>query len=1009
MNSKIKKLLFIKIICIICLILPNNVKADDEIDKSKVPVNYTIKIDKIDTDTQELLQGAVFELKDINGNVIRTATTDNTGKLTFDQITTLGEGTDIYYIEEKHTPSGYTLTEQESIEVNITKLIEENGTYKLNVECETLNYSFDISRYNFIPVATAEALQKIGTDEEIEYEGIKYTYSANANYKLVADIDLGEINWEPINKKITGIFDGDGHSIKNLKIFPKNNGQFEYSEIGLFRYFSGIVQNLNLEKVNIAVTNIDLDSNTKEPKISLSKKIGVGGFAGFMEKGIIKNCKIDGNIVSNYNNVGGFVGHSAEKNIIKFQNCTSSINLISAKKNGIEVYNAGGMIGCAIGSVSFEDCTFDGSITGDGNNIGGLAGFVESTGYDEYSVKAGYSESNNVISLVIGNSKISGKYDLVLENQDIKDLGLLSGAKYSVYDAYLKVIPEFENIEIKDGKLHIATVDIKEFGTDIYYIKEIESAPGYARMKSYIKVMVKRYWDRETNSFKVSVDVESIGDDKLEDESKTGNTYEKVDSLTGQTSTNVDFENVGWNNAKALFENCINNGNIQGNRDIGGLLGTSYCKVEMKDCKNYAEVKAQGSGKAAGLIAKIEKQTEMFLVKIENCYNEGNITSSSPGLDCASGILGQVIADIEINNCMNKGEITLSHNGAISGILADFNGNAEIFNCVNEGDLLMVSSDPSGVNGVVGGIIAKNHVMNNSSTNKTQNNLHIVNCKNTGIIKSDTHCGGIIGMSDGNFVIIENCENSDNYITGSASDSGGMIGFASVKTIEITNCKTKNTNFSQTVGGNKIYGLTGGIIGDFTRHNGTNLGDTIDKSLIISKCDVIGCIIESKNKETGGILGGGDIGNNYKDIIKISNCNVEECEIRNVDITRSYGGSGGIVGATYYAGSIDIKDCNVKSCDISTYMASGYPGSDTNCGGAVGIAYNSNSIDLANIFVEDCDIYNNAPNDGCANTAGIIAGYGNGSSNTNPIKIDNCDVKNSNLTAFSGNLAVQLQ
>lgn len=994
------------------------VRSDDDdtdfenvIIKPTLPVEYTIKITKVDTDTNELLAGAVFNLKDTEGNIVSTATTDEKGVLSFGLITSYGEGTDIYYIEEALAPEGYMITEKSTIEVNVTKtLIDETlGTYSLKVVCQTLNYSTDITRYDYIPIATAEDLQKVGSGEWIEYEGIKYLYAETANYKLVNDINLDGIAWKPINKKVSGIFDGNGHTIRNLTIV--SDEEYTYSEVGLFRYFSGIVQGVNLENVNIVVPGMVIPNEDKGIELdTLTGKTCVGGFAGFMEKGTVKSCSISGQITAGCSNVGGFIGHSSENNIIKFQNCTNSAKITATKGKGTEIgYNIGGMIGCAIGSLSLNDCVNEGEIEGNDSNVGGLVGFVESTGYEEIAIKAGYTEDDKVITLLIGNSKTKGKYDIILENRDVKTLGFIAGAKYSVYDSKLQQMAGYEEIQLDSGKLRVAAVDINYVGTDTYYIKEVKPAPGYERLKSYVKLIVSRYWDAETSSFRVTVEAENIVDDKIDEEEKKENTYKELESLTGSVNTMITFEGVGWNNDKVSFIDCANNANILGDVNIGGLLGSSRCKIQMNRCNNTGNITAQNyNGKAGGLIADVLKKNNDNIVEIQNCTNEGEIYNlQSSG--SAGGIIARSVSNIKIRNCVNKGTAYTGYNSSAGGIIADLNGIAEIRECTNEGDLIALSFG-SDVNCVIGGIVGKNQVQTTIYDNRgniTMTNdeykVFIYDSINTGNIKSSHHCGGMLAQSTGVEIKIENCINKDNTIYGFSSDSGGMIGFASVNKVQINNCITKNTTFSQELGGDYTYGATGGILGDLATYGYNTLPD---RDLVISNCNVSDCLITSRNKEPAGILGHANFNSDSKtNKILITDCNVERCTIKNIDADMTYCASAGIFGCSYGNADINLKNCNVSDSYIASFIRTGKSGSDTNVGGVMGMVWDSKSMKLQNCNVDTCEIYNGAPSDGCANTAGIIAGYGQNYNSKEKLVIDNCDVVDSSLQAMSGNLA----
>ena len=863
------------------------VKCDDDdtdfeniVIKPSIPVEYSIKVTKVDSDTQALLAGAVFNLKDSEGNIVSTAATDEFGVLTFGLITSYGEGTDIFYIEEALAPEGYKLVEKETIEVNVTKTIidEVLGTYSLNVICQTLNYSTDITRYDYNPIATPEHLAKVGSGEWIEYDGYKYQFTETANYKLVNDIDLDGIVWTPIDKKITGIFDGNNHSIKNLTI--ASNDLLTYSEVGLFRYFSGIVQGLNMENVNIHIPGmINSYTNNGMELDTISGYTCVGAFAGFMEKGTVKSCSVSGKITAACNNVGGFIGHSSENNIIKFQNSTNSATIEVFRENTQlydrnNLYNVGGLIGCAIGSLSLNDCTNEGKILGNGSNVGGLVGFVNSTGYEETAIRAEYSEDDKIIGLVIENVKANGKYDIVLENRDAKTLGFIKGAKYTVYDSKLNPISGFENIELENGKLRVASVDINNAGIDTYYIKEENPAPGYVRLNNYVKLVVSREWNGEKERFDVIVNTDNILNNKIQEEPKQENTYKPLGSTTGEVFAGVTEELIGFYNDKVAIVECSNKGSLTGFLNVGGILGTAYCNVQMDLCNNTGDVSAVGFGKAGGLIAETRKQSEGDLVEIQNSTNEGNILSSGY-YGSSSGIISHAYSDIKVTNCINKGDVTAGDKTVAGGIIADLAGTATIKECTNEGKIVSFTSTEGSYDQccLAGGIVGKQltYQYGDVPINKEVNNLYIYDSVNSGDVKANYHLGGIVGFSTGKDLVIKNTINKDNTLEAYNGENGGIVGYTSVNNLEIKNCVTKNTEFTQSIVRSNSYGYIGGILGTVCSYNPGNT--TNNKVVNISNCEVLDCNMSTINTFAAGIFGGGYIYDKYNDgEINITDC-----------------------------------------------------------------------------------------------------------------------------------------
>ena len=220
-----------------------------------------------------------------NGETIATAISDENGIVDFGGLTSYGAGENEYLVEEIDAPSGYLTNIGKKMKVRVVKTIldREKGTYGVKVFCGSTDYAVDTSTYEFTPIKTAEQLAKIGSGETINVDGMDYEYNIDTNYKLIDDIDLEGINWTPIRNEIKGVFDGNGHKIKNLTIVSTE--ALPYSEVGLISTFSGIVQNLTFEDPNIHFDKYDAHA------FSNTGYTGAGCFAGTMRQGGIYNCK----------------------------------------------------------------------------------------------------------------------------------------------------------------------------------------------------------------------------------------------------------------------------------------------------------------------------------------------------------------------------------------------------------------------------------------------------------------------------------------------------------------------------------------------------------------------------------------------------------------------------------------------------------------------------------------------------------------------------------------------
>lgn len=169
-------------------------------------------------------------------------------------------------------------------------------------------------------------------------------------YKLMNDIDLTGVAWEPIGRTaaVMTVLDGDNYTIKGLKV---NQSGTNYC--GLFSAISGsIIKNLTIEGA------------------SVTGKDYCGILAGSLTNCTIENVKISDSSVNGKNYCGGIAGNV---------NATSftDVSMVESTVSGGNY--AGGITGNAGTSSQFTLTAFRGDITGSGY-VGGIVGYnAEST------------------------------------------------------------------------------------------------------------------------------------------------------------------------------------------------------------------------------------------------------------------------------------------------------------------------------------------------------------------------------------------------------------------------------------------------------------------------------------------------------------------------------------------------------------------------------------------------------------------------------------------------------
>ena len=263
----------------------------------------------------------------------------------------------------------------------------------------------------------------IDTPEKLAWVSCKTTNGSlvSNKFKLTTDIDLGGKLFIPIaagkgekvngtNVKFTGTLDGQGHTIKGLYIKGSEiaksevNGAPIYAQnIGLVAILSGgTIKNLVLEVSEIYASSSAGEDGTQ----GKDNPISVGTLVGWMEKGKIENCVVEGSITSSggQNRVGGLVGNAWSADI---HDCVSNVS-ISASGTDTHV---GGVVGALRknGTVKLSSCVFEGdTLISTGGTVGGIVGNYESSNVTEQKALC---YSGNYPGVGTGNTITTKKED----------------------------------------------------------------------------------------------------------------------------------------------------------------------------------------------------------------------------------------------------------------------------------------------------------------------------------------------------------------------------------------------------------------------------------------------------------------------------------------------------------------------------------------------------------------------------------------------------------------------
>ena len=221
-------------------------------------------------------------------------------------------------------------------------------------------------------IATADQLKELATlvNAEKTYNDGNGSYGA-AHYRMVADVDLSAYgNWTPIGSEDTpfrGTFEGNSHTIRNLTI---TNATQEYQ--GLFGWANGIIQNVLVSNANISVTY---------PNAAVGTVVG-------RNDGIVQNCAMLGGSVQGNWYVGGIVGCNTSMSMVR--NCYATGSVTGTGNN------AGGVAGIANGKT--ENCVALGVVVSDATNVNRVVGAGGSEGLKNNYAWSGMKANGRIVT-----------------------------------------------------------------------------------------------------------------------------------------------------------------------------------------------------------------------------------------------------------------------------------------------------------------------------------------------------------------------------------------------------------------------------------------------------------------------------------------------------------------------------------------------------------------------------------------------------------------------------------
>ena len=381
---------------------------------------------------------------------------------------------------------------------------------------------------------------------------------------LSKSLDLNEVTLEPIgnnNNKFEGTFEGNGNTLKNIKIESGND------YVGIFGYNIGTIRGVNFENISVKGNNY------------------VGGIAGFNE-GNISSIIFSGNVTGN-ENVGGITGqHNSGNNYYSpkpIENVIVKDIIVNGNKNvgGVTGYSYKGTIKVVVenGNISTGGCIYGAHSYGsDGksacSNSVQLDDVADSREYngDRYDLSSDLLSSYEVyVDTIYGGDNNSDGYyfgynnkmqiTLMTTTKDPIEFNLKgSGTEEDPYQ--IRNVNDFNNAAINMNS---------ERNSSVYSVmNDIDFSNKYVYQFGIYGNPFKGTFEGNGNTLK-NIKIETTTD------------YVGIFGYNTGTIRGVNFENIsvkgnnyvggiaGFNEGN--ISSIIFSGNVTGNENVGGITG----------------------------------------------------------------------------------------------------------------------------------------------------------------------------------------------------------------------------------------------------------------------------------------------------------------------------------------------------------------------------------------------------------------------------------------------------
>lgn len=503
------------------------------------------------------------------------------------------------------------------------------------------------------------------------------------HFRLVSDLDLSGKEWTPIGtdgKIFWGGFDGGGHTITGMTIKGDRDYVGLFGECKNFTASSSYIKSVTVKRANISghshVGAIAGEGANISDCYSIENTICaawcVGGICGSLT-GNISGC-YNSSSVSGNSTAGGIMGSASYERTVGVVEYCYNIGAVTVRQQDSSV---GGITGASAHRYNISNCLNCGKITGNGKNVGGIAGSTDS----------------NYMNF-IGNCYY---------NSDLNNAGVGEGASDKVIPLTTSqlcgALPDGLDSTIwKEGSVDTSTAKATDTGS------RFGTATG-----TYINLTkVAKIGETKTASVPVYNYVTTNGDD--------WDTYTLI--TTAEEFVAIGRDDTKWS-GNYVLENDIDVSGVK--LTSIGNPGTAYTGKFSGDGHTISHINLQ-EGNGYGSLFGYVKDSKVMLLAVNGEIDLGN--------NDAGGICG-VLDGGEIYGSSFIGTVK----GATVGGICAHGGSGKISQCFFEGDLQgrNATAGICGMGGNVGGI---NHCISIATIDITENDGNlagITNIKDYGV------------------------------------------------------------------------------------------------------------------------------------------------------------------------------------------------------------------------------------------------------------------------------------